>query len=117
MAGRFLAQAHVPTLFSLQPELLTTSKRPYSRRSKIRGLYAAGEPASTHVPVGAVAPRYLKQMTEAAQRDHFTSWIWEDTLGDVREKAFTDYCHLTPRGNERIAEQLYRPWSPLSLHS
>jgi lysophospholipase L1-like esterase len=107
-----LAQAHVPTLFSLQPELLTTSKHLTPVEAKFADYTRQVNQRLRTYLWEQLRPAISSQMTEAAQRDHFTFVDLEDTLRDVREKAFTDYCHLTPRGNERIAEQLYRTMEP-----
>jgi hypothetical protein len=36
-----------------------------------------------------------------------------DVFGGLKEDAYTDYCHLTPLGNERLAESLGSKILPL----
>ncbi|HUI80266.1 MAG TPA: SGNH/GDSL hydrolase family protein [Bryobacteraceae bacterium] len=115
MAQRlFAALAHegIPALFSMQPELILSPKpltpieakfanytRQISRRY-ITYMYEQMQPAISHL------------MAEAAQRDGFVFVDLGDTFRSVREKTFTDYCHMTPRGNQLIADRLYKAMEP-----
>ena len=53
-----------------------------------------------------------RQMAASAVREGYTYVDLVDTLVRVKEKTFTDYCHLTPKGNDLIAERLYQAMSP-----
>jgi lysophospholipase L1-like esterase len=51
-------------------------------------------------------------MAEAASRQNFTFVDLNNIFDSVTEKVFTDYCHLTPKGNEQIAEKLLTSIEP-----
>ena len=103
-----LATAHVPALFSLQPEILTTPKRLTPIEAKFADYTRQVNQRLRTYLWEQLRPAISMQMAQAAQRDHFTFVDLEDAFRDIREKTFTDYCHMTPLGNERVAEQLYR---------
>ena len=51
-------------------------------------------------------------MTASAKTKGFIFVDLEDVFDAVAEKTFTDYCHLTPKGDEVIAERLYKAIAP-----
>jgi hypothetical protein len=57
-------------------------------------------------------PAISRLMTESCQKNGSVYVDLGDTFRSVPEKTFTDYCHLTPRGNELIAERLYQAMLP-----
>jgi lysophospholipase L1-like esterase len=107
-----LEQEHIPVLFSLQPELLTNPKPLTSVEAKFADYTRqVGRRLNTYL-WEQLRPVIAREMNEASRRDHFTFVDLDEAFRDVREKAFTDYCHLTPLGNERIAEALYKAMDP-----
>ncbi|MCU1330388.1 MAG: hypothetical protein JWN34_5758 [Bryobacterales bacterium] len=103
---------HIPSVFSLQPELLTTSKKltsteiafaDHTRQISRRRLTYLWE---------NLRPAIVREMAEAASRQNFTFVDLNNIFDSVTEKVFTDYCHLTPKGNEQIAEKLLTSIEP-----
>lgn len=52
-------------------------------------------------------PEIARQTTAAADRGGYDFLDTRNAFQSVSEKTFTDYCHLTPRGNELIASRIY----------
>jgi hypothetical protein len=60
-------------------------------------------------------PDISRKMAASAERNGYTYLDLIDGFREIKEKTFTDYCHLTPRGNEVIAERLYQAMSPVLI--
>ena len=52
-------------------------------------------------------PEIARQTTAAANRGEYEFLDTRNAFQNVSEKTFTDYCHLTPRGNELLADRIY----------
>jgi lysophospholipase L1-like esterase len=102
----------IPAVFSLQPELILSPKpltavearfSDYTRQNNRRYITYMYQELSAAIS---------RQMAESCQRNGSIFVDLGDTFKGVREKTFSDYCHLTPRGNELIAERLYQSIAP-----
>jgi len=96
----------VVPVFLLQPILILSQKSftaterqmfDYDRASG-GSLYSYLFPEAYH--------RLGMEMSEAARLDGFTFVNFERAFDQTNDQTFTDFAHLTPRGNEILAEQL-----------
>jgi lysophospholipase L1-like esterase len=102
-----LAYEGVLSMFVMQPELILSPKplAPAEKRfvdayDRIMGPYNIYMYENLH-------PEIARQTAAAAERGGYEFLDTRDAFRNVPEKTFTDYCHLTPRGNELIADRIY----------
>jgi len=102
-----LAYEGVPTMFVMQPELILSEKplAPAEKRfvdycDQIMGPY-------TIYMYENLQPEIARQTAAAANLGGYDFLDTRYVFRTVAEKTFTDYCHLTPRGNELIADRIY----------
>lgn len=107
-----LAHEGVESLFSMQPELILSGKPMTSVEAKFAVHYRQISGRYTIYMYEQMRPDVSRQMAASAERNGYAYVDLLDTFRNVKEKTFTDYCHLTPKGNELIAERLYQAMSP-----
>jgi lysophospholipase L1-like esterase len=107
-----LAHEGVESLFSLQPELILSNKPLTPVEMKFGEHYRQVSGRYVIYMYEQMRPDISRQMAAAAERNRYTYVDLIDVFRQSTEKTFTDYCHLTPRGNELIAERLYQVMSP-----
>ena len=107
-----LEQEQIPAVFSLQPELILSSKPLTAVEVKFADHMRQISRRYTTYMYQELRPAISRLMAESSRRNDSVFVDLGDTFKDVREKTFTDYCHLTPRGNDLIAEQLYQAMTP-----
>jgi lysophospholipase L1-like esterase len=107
-----LAHEGVESLFSMQPELILSEKPMTPAEATFAAHYKTISGRYAIYMYEHMRPEISRQMAAAAERNGSTYVDLVDTFGQVGEKTFTDYCHLTPKGNERIAERLYQAMLP-----
>ncbi|HEY7335958.1 MAG TPA: hypothetical protein VH639_13810 [Bryobacteraceae bacterium] len=107
-----LAHEGVPAIFSMQPELIPSRKRLTPVEEKFAGYTRQISRRRITYLWENLRPRIVSDMAASAKRNRYTFVDLEDAFDDMSEKAFTDYCHLTPAANERIAEKLYQAMDP-----
>jgi len=96
----------VVPIFLLQPILILSHKQFTSAERQMFDYdRASGGPLYTYLFPAAYG-RLAGQMSEAAQRDGFPFVNLERVFDGSADQTFTDFAHLTPRGNEIIAERL-----------
>jgi lysophospholipase L1-like esterase len=107
-----LANEGVESMFSLQPELILSPKPLTSVKAKlaehvkeISGPYVA-------YMYEHLRPRIPHDITESAARNHYTYVDLDDVFRDVKDRTFSDYCHLLPIGNQLIAQKIYDSLPP-----
>jgi lysophospholipase L1-like esterase len=102
----------VESLFSLQPELILSAKPLTPVEAKFaQHMRQVSGPYVTYMYEN-MRPEISRQMTESAARNGYTYTDLENAFDNVHEKTFTDYCHLTRKGNELVAGKLYQAMSP-----
>jgi hypothetical protein len=101
-----LTVEHVPVLFALQPELILSAKALTPTESRFADYTRQVNRRRTIYLYEQLQPEISRQMTEAAARDHFTFVDLGDVFNGTSAKTFTDYCHMTPLGNELVAERM-----------
>jgi len=108
---KMLSYEGVEAMFSLQPELILSDKplTPVEARfvEHTKTIYG---PYVTYMYEN-LRPRISRDMTESSARNHYVYVDLGDTFRDVKEKAFSDYCHLTPLANQLIAQRLFSTMS------
>lgn len=102
-----LAHAGVLSLFSMQPELILSGKPPTAAEAKFASHFRAISGRYATYMWENLQPLIARAMAESARRKGYTFVDLRYVYQNVREKTFTDYCHLTPKGNQLVAEQLY----------
>jgi lysophospholipase L1-like esterase len=107
-----LAHEGIESLFSMQPELILSGKPMTAVEAKFAEHYKQISGRYTIYMYEHMRPDVCRQMAAAAERNSHTFVDLVDTFRQVKEKTFTDYCHLTPKGNELLAERLYEAMSP-----
>lgn len=107
-----LAHEGIPALFSLQPELILSQKPLTATEAKFADHTRQIWRRYITYMYEQMRPAISRRMTESAQRNGFVFVDLGDAFRNVREKTFSDYCHMTPKGNELIAECLYQVMAP-----
>jgi hypothetical protein len=107
-----LEQEQIPAVFSLQPELILSSKPLTAVEVKFAHHMRQISRRYTTYMYQELRPAISRLMAESSRRNGSVFVDLGNTFKDIREKTFTDYCHLTPRGDDLIAEQLYQAMAP-----
>ena len=97
----------IPAVFALQPEIILSPKPLTPVETKFAAHMREVSGRYGTYMYEQLRPRIAQDMADSARRNGFTFVDTADAFRDVREKTFTDYCHLTPRGNELMADKLY----------
>jgi len=102
-----LAYEGVLTMFVMQPELIL-SQKPLAPAEKrfVDAFDRLMGPYSIYMYEN-LQPEIARQTTAAANLGGYDFVDTRYVFQTVSEKTFTDYCHLTPRGNELIADRIY----------
>lgn len=102
-----LENEQVPAIFALQPEIAFRQSKTFSPLEEL--IY---EEMVSHWPENyiefknAARPIVLEYLENAAAVGGARTIDLTDIYGGIEGDVYTDYCHLTPRGNERLAEAL-----------
>jgi len=110
-----LAHEGIAALFSLQPELILSGKSLTPVEAKFGEHYRQLSGRYVTYMYEQMRPDISRKMAASAERNGYTYLDLIDGFREIKEKTFTDYCHLTPRGNEVIAERLYQAMSPVLI--
>jgi len=100
-----LEHERVDAIFALQPEIAFRQSKTFSPLEKL--IY---EEMKSHWPEhyiefkNAARPLVLESLRQAASVGHAHVLDLTDVYGGVEGDVYTDYCHLTPLGNQRLAE-------------
>jgi lysophospholipase L1-like esterase len=103
-----LGHEGIPVLHSLQPELILSHKPLTSTEQKFASHMRDISGRYITYMYENLRPEISRRMATSAEKNGFAYVDLEDVFDGVKEKTFTDYCHLTAGGNERIAERLYQ---------
>jgi lysophospholipase L1-like esterase len=115
MAERlYAAAAHekIEIMFAMQPELILSQKPATPAETRFADHYRNISGRYVTYLYENMRPDVSRQMAASAARNGYTYTDLVDTFRQVKEKTFTDYCHLTPKGNDLIAERLYQAMAP-----
>lgn len=106
----------VTPVFVLQPEIVFEQSKEFTEMEKL-----IFEELDNHWQVNFVEyknralPMVTGFLKEATDRVGATYFDMTDIYGGLNEDAYTDYCHLTPHGNRRLAEVLGERIVPMIL--
>jgi hypothetical protein len=101
-----LSGEHVEALFTLQPELILSGKPLTPTEARFAEHYRKISGRYVTYMYEHLQPAISHDMETAKEGYNFVDL--NPVFDQVKGKVFTDYCHLTPRGNELIAERLYQ---------
>ena len=96
----------IPVVFALQPELNMTAKKMIGSEQRLKDYYIAYSGPYVMYMYGEVYPRIHADMAKNAADGKLNYVSLTGAFDQSNEQTFTDYCHLTPRGNELVAERL-----------
>jgi len=102
----------VRALFAMQPELVLSHKRETDAEERFADYMRKISGRYIIFMYENLQPAISRSMSAAARETGFQFVDLQDTFDHTAEKAFTDYCHLTPLGNELVAERLYAAMTP-----
>lgn len=106
----------VVPVFVLQPEIVFEQSKEFTDLEKL-----IFQEMDEHWQVNYVEyknrarPLVVNYLGEATDRTGSLFFDMTDVFGGLNEDAYTDYCHLTPDGNRRLAEKLGEKVLPLIL--
>jgi lysophospholipase L1-like esterase len=107
----------VAPVFVLQPEIVFTQSKVLSPLE--RQIYEELDQQWQENFVefkNKARPRVVEYLQQSTTRTGSVFLDTTDIFGGLEEDAYTDYCHLTPRGNKRLAERIGERILPL-LHA
>lgn len=102
-----LAYEGVLTMFVMQPELILSQKPLTPTEKRFVDYYDQIMGPYNIYMYENLQPEIARQTTAAANAGGYDFLDTRYVFQQVSEKTFTDYCHLTPRGNELIAGRIY----------
>jgi hypothetical protein len=107
MMNSVLKVSGIPFVFLLQPELVLSHK-PLTRAEQELARYDREIGGPLYVDcIERVHAEMARSMKTAADEDGYTFVNLLDAFDETSDQVFTDFAHLTPRGNKIIAERLY----------
>jgi hypothetical protein len=102
-----LAHENVPAIFALQPEIAFEQSKQFSPlETQIYGEMVGHWPENYIGFKNAARPIILEYLQNAAALGGMQIADLTDIYAGVEGDVYTDYCHLTPTGNERLAQAL-----------
>jgi hypothetical protein len=102
-----LAYEGVQTMFVMQPELILSQKPLTPPEKRFVDYYDQISGPYTIYMYENLSPEVTQQTAAAANRGGYDFLDTRKMFQNVAEKTFTDYCHLTPRANELLADRIY----------
>jgi len=112
--GLILAHEHVKAAFTLQPEIVFKQSKKLSNLEQ-----AIYDEMNHHWEENLVEyknralPLVRRLLKEATAKSNAAFIDLTDVFGGMEEDAYTDYTHLTPAGNRRVAEYLAERLLPM----
>ena len=104
----------VVPVFVLQPEIVFEQSKVFSEMERLIFEEMSGHWQENFVEFKNKArPMVVDYLTQSTSRSGSVFFDLTDPFGGLLEDAYTDYCHLTPRGNKRLAEELGARLLPL----
>jgi hypothetical protein len=104
----------VVPVFVLQPEIVFDQSKVFSEMERLIFEELNGQWQVNFVEFKNKArPMVANYLTQATSRTGGVFFDLTDPFGGLSGDAYTDYCHLTPMGNKRLAEELGARLLPL----
>ena len=104
---RLAAMDGTRTLFALQPHIAVTRKAFTSSESKVLEYWTKLDGPLYVYGFQNLYPRLSSELADGAQIDGYQFVDLTGAFDHVSAQAFTDYCHLTPAGNQALANALF----------
>jgi lysophospholipase L1-like esterase len=104
---RIAAVEGTRTLFALQPHIATTRKALTSSESKLREYWSKLDGSLYVYGFQTLYPRLPGELSDGARAEGYQFADLTGVFDHMSVQAFTDYCHLTPAGNQAIADALF----------
>lgn len=97
----------VVPVFVLQPEIAFEQSKVFSEMERLVFEEMSGHWQENFVEFKNKArPMVVDYMKQSTARTGSLFFDLTDPFGGMSDDAYTDYCHLTPMGNKRLAEEL-----------
>jgi hypothetical protein len=97
----------VSPVFVLQPEIVFNQSKEFSNMERLIFEEMSGQWQENFVEFKNKArPMVVDYLKQSTIRSGSVFFDLTDPFGGLSEDAYTDYCHLTPMGNKRLAEEL-----------
>ena len=112
-----LTHEGILAMFVMQPELILSQKPLTPAEKRFVSSYDQIMGPYNIYMYENLQPEIARQTAAAAHRDGYEFLDTRNVFDNVSEKTFTDYCHLTPRGNQLIADRIYEQMTSRLLPS
>jgi lysophospholipase L1-like esterase len=110
---RILALEGIQDLFLLQPTLRLTHKPLVDREPRLAEYDRAVARRFELYAFQTLYPLIAKQLTEDAPVSGYQFHDLTDAFDGMNVQTFTDYCHLTPTGNQAVADKILEYYSAM----
>jgi lysophospholipase L1-like esterase len=108
---RILALDEVEDLFLLQPTLRLTGKPLVDREPQLAEYDRAVAGRLEFYAFKTLYPSIAKQLTKDAAAEGYNFLDLTTAFDHMNLQTFTDYCHLTPAGNQAAADKIFEYYS------
>ena len=96
------------TLFILQPQIAVTKKPLTSVESRLLEYWSKIDGSLFVYGFQTLYPRLSKALSDGAQTEGYQFLDLTAVFDRMSEQTFTDYCHLTPVGDQAVADAIFR---------
>lgn len=107
-----LAHEGVEAMFAMQPELILSNKPKTALEVKFAERMRQGSGRFITYMYENLAPQISNATMKATREWNLPFADLRGAYDNVGEQTFTDYCHLTAKGNEVVAAKLYEAMKP-----
>jgi hypothetical protein len=114
---RVLALEGVQDLFLLQPTLRVTRKPLVDREPQLAEYDRLVAGRLEFYTFSTLYPLIAKQLTEDAAAEGYNFLDLTPAFASTDVQAFTDYCHLTPAGNQVVANKIFEYYSARMMNA
>jgi lysophospholipase L1-like esterase len=104
---RLAAMEGTKTLFVLQPQIAVTRKPPTSVESRLLEYWSKIDGPLYVYGFQTLYPHLSGEMADGAQREGYRFLDLTGVFDRMSAQAFTDYCHLTPAGDQAVADAIF----------
>jgi lysophospholipase L1-like esterase len=104
---RLAAIEGTKTLFVLQPQIAVTRKPLTSIESRLLGYWSKIDGALYVYGFQTLYPRLANELSDGAKTEGYRFLDLTGIFDRMSDQAFTDYCHLTPAGNQAVADAIF----------
>jgi hypothetical protein len=95
------------TLFVLQPQIAVTRKPLTSVESRLLEYWSKIDGPLYVYGFQTLYPQLARELSDAAQAEGYRFLDATGVFDRMTAQTFTDYCHLTPAGNQAVADAIF----------